>query len=290
MSPTIAFHHSINEIADQYDTFLVDLWGVIHDGIIAYDGVAECLERLHQQGKHIVFVSNAPRRATRAVEGLRRMGVADHLYDHVITSGEVTYLYLTETVHDYGDQYYMIGPDRDDGLLEESSRFTRTDNVAEASFVIATGFDNDASTLEEMLPELESVKAHNLPMICANPDLVVVRNSGAHALCAGVMAAKYSEMGGEVQYFGKPHADVYHKALALAGNPDLARVAVIGDSLTTDIKGGNGIGIATYLIPGGILGKDLGIVHGELPDPQALAQLCSKQDAIYPTGVIPALV
>lgn len=290
MTNSIAYHQNITEILDRYDTFLVDLWGVIHDGIIAYEGVAECLDSLHHAGKKIIFISNAPRRAIRAVEGLQRVGVADHLYDHVITSGEVTYQHLIEGNHEYGKNYYIIGPERDDGLMEESNYFTRVMDLSEADFTIVTGFDHDASTLEEMIPELEEVKHFDLPMICANPDLVVVRNDGTHALCAGVMAAHYEKIGGTVQYFGKPHQKVYQTALELAGETHLERVAAIGDSLITDIKGGNELGVDTYLIPGGILGRQLGISHGELPDAEKLHTLCQEEGGIFPTAVLPALI
>lgn len=290
MTTTIKSCQNMSDIADKYDVFFVDLWGVIHDGIIAYDGAADCLNQLHKAGKKVIFISNAPRRAIRAVEGLRRVGVEDHLYDHVITSGEVTYLHLTNENHEYGNKYAMIGPSRDDGLLEENDHFERVNNFKDASFVLVTGFDNDDSTLEELKPIIHEAKKYNLPMICANPDLIVVRNSGKQALCAGIIAQYYSSIGGKVEYFGKPHQKVYNKAMELAGSHNPERIAAIGDSLITDIKGGNKFGIDTYLIPGGILGESLGIKHGELPNLESLSELCNKEDNIHPKAVIPAFI
>lgn len=285
-------HTHVSSLVSRYDAFIVDLWGVIHDGIAPYPGVHECLEQLRQAGKKTVFLSNAPRRAVKAVEGLARMDIHKGLYDHVITSGEVTYEHLQAgTIPAFplqGKCYTYIGPDKDADILDGLDYF-RTENAAEAHFALVTGFDHDTSTLEEKLPQIQAALAHNLPLICANPDIVVVRHSGTQALCAGVIAEYYEKAGGVVQYFGKPYPEVYRKSFAALHHFSLARVAVIGDSLTTDIKGGNAAGLDTFLIPGGILNKELAIQHGELPEIQKMAAL-SDRYGITPTGMLAAFV
>lgn len=292
IQPSIQEHTHVHNLSQHYDAFIVDLWGVIHDGIATYPGVHECLEQLKHAGKQVVFLSNAPRRAVKAVEGLGRMEIGKELYSTVITSGEVTYAHLKAwDVPSFplgGKRYFYIGPDKDADILDGLD-YTRTENAAEAHFAITTGFDKDESTLEEKLPQLEVAIAHKLPLICANPDMVVVRHSGVHALCAGVIAEHYKKMGGRVQYFGKPHREVYNTALDLFKAAPKSRIAVIGDSLTTDIKGGNAVGVDTFLIPGGILGKELNISHGELPENNRLKTLCQRY-GIFPTGVLAAFV
>jgi HAD superfamily hydrolase (TIGR01459 family) len=285
---SIKQYKNIRSIVDNYDAFLIDLWGVIHDGVTAYPGVNECLSNMKDAGKKIIFLSNAPRRAFRAAEGLARVGVPDDLYDHIITSGEVTYEYLKASDHGLGKNYYIIGPERDAGLLDGLD-YVRVKTPAQAGFVIVTGFEEDSSTLEEKIPELQECLKYNLLLICANPDYVVVRQTGARALCAGAMAEKYQEIGGKTMQFGKPYPEVYKKCLSLTNNISLEKIAAIGDNLDTDIKGANNSKLDSYLIAGGVLGEELGIKHGELPLIDKLQEVCEKSGSI-PTAVLPAFV
>jgi HAD superfamily hydrolase (TIGR01459 family) len=282
-------YQNLSQFINKYNTLFIDLWGVIHDGIIAYPGVNEALLSLKNAQKKIIFISNAPRRASKAVEGLRKVGVPDHLYDGVITSGEVVFNNLCNFFPSpEGKKYIILGPERDAGLLDGTT-YTRVENINDADFMIVTGFDNDDSTMAEKQPYLDIAIKLNLPLICANPDLIIVRQSGKQALCAGAIAKKYQEMGGEIIMFGKPYKDVYNGAMQLAGNPAKEKIAAIGDSLLTDIKGANDFAIDSYLIPGGIHGTELGIQHGKMLNAEKLQYLCNIY-GIIPTGILPEFV
>jgi HAD superfamily hydrolase (TIGR01459 family) len=265
--------------------------------VAPYPGVNNALATLQQAGKKVIFISNAPRRVIKAIEGLRMVGVVDNLYDSAITSGEVVFEYLNFTVprplspvevvefSPGRKKYIIIGPERDAGLMEGSD-YIRVTDVVNADFMIVTGFDHDNSTIAEKQPYLDKAIKLNLPLLSANPDLVVVRQTGERALCAGVIANKYEQMGGKVMQFGKPYKTIYNRALELAGNHDKSRIAAIGDSLSTDILGANNFGIDSYFIAGGIFDKELGINHGQLPPAEKLYKLCSDYK-IFPTGVLP---
>lgn len=285
-------YYRLSEISDKYDIFFTDLWGVIHDGVEAYPGVHKALADLKAAGKRIIFLSNAPRRSSKAVEGLRRLRVGDDMYESVVTSGEAVFEFLASqspiSLEIKGKKYIIIGPERDAGLLDGTS-YEKVDKVQDADFMIVTGFDNDDSAIEEKQHYLDEAIKTNIPLICANPDFAIVRISGKRALCAGVIAKKYSEMGGKVMQFGKPYHHVYEMAMKLAGNIPKSRIAAIGDNTETDILGAMDFGIDSYLIPGGILGGQLGIKHGELPDPQKLKEMC-KSSGIVPTGILPEFV
>lgn len=289
---TIPAYACVRDIIHRYDAFLLDLWGVIHDGATAYPEVHETLGSIREAGKKVIFLSNAPRRAAKAVEGLERLKIEKHLYDHVVTSGEVAYERLkARDMRAFtlkGNRYTYIGPERDAGLLDGLD-YVRVEHAKDADFVLVTGYDEDSSPIDEKKPQLEEAIRYQLPLICANPDWVIVRISGVRAYCAGVIAKQYEDMGGVVQYFGKPYPGVYRKSLALLEGVPLSRIAAIGDSLTTDIKGANGMGIDSYLIAGGILGEALNIQHGELPNPKALLRVC-EGEGVIPSGVLPALV
>jgi HAD superfamily hydrolase (TIGR01459 family) len=273
-------------LAERFDHFIVDLWGVIHDGQHPYPNVLQTLAELKKRRKQIIFLSNAPRRASRAVEVLGKLGIGSSLYDHVLTSGEATYHYLARDGARLGKRYVYLGPQKDRDLchglpLEEVA------SPADAQFAIATGFDHDASTLEEKLPLIEDCLAARLPLICANPDYEVVRQDGSRLLCAGVIAEAYAKRGGAVQYFGKPYPDVYRECMDFFENPPRERVVAIGDNLLTDIKGAKDQGFHSVLCTGGILAETLGCRYGEMPGTKALEALFAIEQ-VRPDSTLPA--
>ena len=121
----------------------------------------------------------------------------------------------------------------------------------QAAFAVVTGFDEDNSTLEEKMPQIEAALKANLKLYCVNPDLIVVRQDGTKMLCAGVIGNYYKERGGEVEFIGKPHKAVYDYVFDILGNN--IKICAIGDAPETDIKGANNAGIDSALVLGGIL-------------------------------------
>lgn len=288
----IQSYDSITGILPHYDAFLIDLWGVIHDGRELYSGVLESLSLMREQDKKIIFLSNAPRRAFKAKEGLDRLGIPESSYDMILTSGETVFHWIQTLPFPEGTRYKMIGPARDDGLLDECKAYTKVDDINLAQFAIITGYDDDDSGEEEKTPQLKIALAHDIPIICANPDKVIVRIDGTRALCAGIIAQKYEDLGGQVFYYGKPYHQVYDHCLSFLAKHDIkdkSRIAVIGDNLETDIKGAVHTHLDSYLIASGILGKRFDVSHGELPDNDKLYSYCQEKD-IVPYGVLPGLL
>ncbi|MGB8275107.1 MAG: TIGR01459 family HAD-type hydrolase, partial [Alphaproteobacteria bacterium] len=200
-------------LAGDYDGFICDLWGVIHNGFAPYPGVVACLERLRDLNKHVVLLSNAPRRAAPIARQMTGMGLDPALYDHVHSSGEHVHGELASRqdpwIAGLGCACLHIGPERDSSIFEGLDLDLVAD-VAAADFVLNTGPWADDETVADYERPLEAARARSLPMICANPDREVIR--GAHRIvCAGALAARYEELGGEVRYFGKPYPDVYRR-------------------------------------------------------------------------------
>jgi HAD superfamily hydrolase (TIGR01459 family) len=279
------------DISASYDHFILDIWGVIHDGTSTYEGVVENITKLKQEGKRIYFLSNAPRRAAKVIVTLEKFGITDKIYDFVMTSGEATYLSLKQDQENgfknYGQNYYYIGPDKDKDLLD-GLKYNEVKEIDSANFAIVTGFDHDLSTKDEKIEDLKNCLKHNLTLICVNPDLIVVKQTGQEMLCGGLIAQQYEEMGGNVIYFGKPYKEVYDTIFSLANISDQDRIVAIGDSIITDIKGANNNNIDSALIGGGILSADLKIKHGELPQREDLTKLCEDYQ-IYPKFVLAQL-
>jgi HAD superfamily hydrolase (TIGR01459 family) len=248
----------LGAIAADYDGFIVDLWGVVHDGIRPYPGALHCLERL--AGRPVLLLSNAPRRSASTQSMLRRMGVPDRLYTHILTSGEATWLALRDRAHPWfarlGARVYHLGPKRDRNVLEALD-LTIVGDPAAADFMLNTGPDDDVDDprdLATFIPELDRCLAAGLPMICANPDLVVMRGE-VRLICAGLLAQHYAAQGGDVFSLGKPDPAIYAMALHMLAVPP-GRVLAIGDSLRTDIAGAAGAGIDSLWILGGIHAGD----------------------------------
>lgn len=239
---------SFSEIIGRYDAFLLDLWGVIHDGERLYPGVREVLAQLRDAEKQVIFLSNAPRRAYSAAQVLHNLGISSDYYNHIITSGEVVYGYIA-THAELGSRYYFIGPDKDQDVLDGLDKFKS--GLVQADFILNVGFMYDHQTVEDYARTLESAVALNKPMICANPDRRVVRQNGQELACAGVIAERYEQMGGKVLWFGKPYAAVYDACLARL-RVDSARILAVGDGLETDIEGAVRYGLDSAFVAGGI--------------------------------------
>jgi HAD superfamily hydrolase (TIGR01459 family) len=246
------------DIAGTYDGFIIDLWGVIHDGVQPYPGALDCLARL--QDYPVLLLSNAPRRAHAARTMLRRMGIGDALYTSILTSGEAVWLALRERTDAWfaalGTRAFLLGPERDRNILAELA-LTVAETPEAAEFVVNTGPDDasDPTTLEPFLPILERCRSAGLPMICANPDLEVIRG-GVRILCAGALAEHYAMSGGDVRSIGKPLPEIYDMAFQYLGL-ERRRVLAIGDSLRTDIAGAAAAGVDALWVLGGIHGEAL---------------------------------
>ncbi len=248
-------------VADGYDGFILDLWGVIHDGVAPIPGAPDCLAALRAAGKRVVLLSNAPRRADSIRRQLARMGIPDTMYDGVMTSGEATHLMLRDRPDPWyaalGRRVFLLGPERDRGVVAGLD-LDVLDGPDGADFILNTGPDDRAppSDPEHYDPVLERGAALGLPMICANPDLEVIRG-GVRVVCAGTLALRYLGMGGDVRSLGKPDPAIYRPVLDLLATPH-ARVLAVGDALRTDIAGAAAVGLDACWVLGGLHGAHLG--------------------------------
>jgi HAD superfamily hydrolase (TIGR01459 family) len=268
----------LSEIASAYDAFVFDVWGVVHQGGPAFPNVIACLERLAARGQPVVFLSNAPRRASRVETQLVDKGIPRKLHAGVVSSGEIARSALEHRAEPnlatLGDAYLLIGAESDDDLLE-GLPYRRTDDPDRADFILAIGLDDERPTVAHHQALLAIGARRGLPMVCVNPDRVVVR-LGVRELCAGALAERYLELGGAVHYFGKPYASAYPPTLARLGVTDARRVLAIGDGLETDIRGARAAGLASLLVTSGILADALGFDRLAPPMAEQLAAACRK--------------
>ncbi len=249
----------LDTLIHRYQVFLVDAWGVIHDGKSLYPGAGNILERLVDSGKKVIILSNAARRIPAFKTELSRLGVTAELYTDAVTSGDLTRQALKNSgnaaFESVGRRYFYLGPLRSHGLLD-GLKLTEVRGLGEASFILNTGAKGnqpDASGFEGMLREACGLE---LPMICANPDKIAIRG-GIPGISAGAIADAYERIGGKVIYFGKPHLPIYQYCFDLFPGIEQTAFVMIGDGLATDIKGANTAGIDSVFLASGIHHQEL---------------------------------
>ncbi|NTH11253.1 TIGR01459 family HAD-type hydrolase [Agrobacterium rhizogenes] len=276
---------SFREIGGHYDVALCDVWGVLHNGVSAYPDAPAALEAARGKGLTVVLITNSPRVAPKVVEQLRQMGISDSAYDRIVTSGDVTRRLIAEGPK----KVFLLGPERDIGILEGLD-VVRVE-AEEAEAIVCTGFfDDETETPDDYTDMLTAWAARKVPLICANPDLVVERG---HRMipCAGAMAAYYDRLGGETRIAGKPHQPIYDASIAAArevrGEFPLSRVVAIGDGMPTDVRGALDYGLDLLYISHGIHAREY-VVDGHT-DEAALGAFLAREQA-SPKWWMPRLV
>lgn len=274
------------KIADQFDVYFIDIYGVIHDGTSMYPGTLRCLEHLAQAGKSVLLLTNTPARSQVIIKRLETIGIPPSLYQHVISSGEVTYRHIVERADSWyarlGQHCYFIGPSHS-SLLEESS-IRLVSDIDQADFIIAAGPDDWHAQLANYEEALQQAASKNLPLICANPN-----RGSSLKVQAGDIAQFYETLGGEAHYHGKPYASFYETALSCYPQVEKKRVLVIGDALEVDIKGALSMQLTCAWVTGGLHSYELGVAYGTAADEKTVRATCDTYGYI-PDYTMPGLI
>jgi HAD superfamily hydrolase (TIGR01459 family) len=256
--PETRILNGLREIAENFDLVLMDLWGCVHDGVRPYPAALDCLARLKDAGKSVAILSNAPRRAGEVEAKLTDMGIDRALYTGMFTSGEETWKYLSTRPDGLGQRLgrrvYAIMGENDAGILD-GLNLERVDDINAASFVLVCGVEDKKTQAKDFDPVLRAALKQSLPLLCANPDLMVHRG-GVEEICAGAIAQRYESFGGRVVYHGKPHLKIYDVIFKALGAVR-ARAIGVGDSYRTDMRGAQDAGGKSVLIAGGIHRSEL---------------------------------
>jgi HAD superfamily hydrolase (TIGR01459 family) len=237
----------------RYEVLFCDVWGVVHNGVTAFDGACRALAKFRASGGTVILVSNAPVPKRRVSDMLDSRHVPRAAWDDIVSSGDIALAHVEERNFHL---IYCIGPqDRDQALF--SALRGRSVALAEAEAIVCTGLNDDRrETPEDYRGILERALEKRLPFVCANPDLIV-DVGGALFYCAGAIADLYAHMGGEVYWAGKPYLSAYETAHRKAenlrnANVEKSKILVIGDALRTDIKGAENYGCDALFIASGI--------------------------------------
>lgn len=292
-APSVPTLRHFEAVAERYDLILCDVWGVLHDGTRGHVAAGEALIRFRElpgpRPRRVILVSNAPRPWQGVQKILDGYGVPREAYDAILTSGDLTRRLIAEHP---GERVYHLGPERDAPVFDGLD--LTLVSADDAQRIVCTGlFDDYTETAEDYREALAEFRQRNVPMICANPDLVVERDKKLIP-CAGLIAQAYEAIGGSVVHAGKPYRPVYETALAMAGEldrrpaPEVSRTVAVGDAIRTDIAGAAGYGIPSILVARGIHAEELGVTaeHHSLGD---IAEWLGRQP-VRPDAVIERLV
>jgi HAD superfamily hydrolase (TIGR01459 family) len=264
MAAPIRIYPGVEALSREYDGFILDLWGVIHDGVNLFPGVVDCLQHMRAAGKRFLMLSNAPRRADFIIDGMVKMGVPAELCRDVMSSGEATWQELKSRRDPFyaklGRRCIHIGPERDLNMFDGLD--LKRVGVAEAEFIMNTGPWRDEEKVSDYEELLQTSRRRGIPMVCVNPDLEVIRG-GVRIICAGALARRYEEIGGTVRWQGKPYPEIYGNCFETLGIEDKRRVVAVGDSLRTDIAGAEAAGIDSVLVTDGLHKEEIGAATPE---------------------------
>ena len=237
----------LSEVYKKYDTFVIDLWGVMHNGVILNLKAVEAVDQLKNNSKKVVFLSNAPRPSSKVINFLLKMNLDKKHLSNVMTSGEAAMHAINQ--NKFGKTFFHLGPPRDTSLFEKQ-KDNKTE-IEKCDYILCTGlFDDHEDDLNYYRKILK--KQISKKLVCTNPDLTVHRGN-VEELCAGSVAKVFEELGGEVIYYGKPHKEIYSSCFDRN-----EKVLAIGDNLRTDIKGANNLNIDSIFITEGVHRQEIG--------------------------------
>ena len=235
----------LDRLDSRYSVVLCDIWGCVHDGVTLYEGAADRLRQWRAEGRTVILITNAPRTVEAVSEQLGRIGLPSDCWDGIATSGEAGIAALTALRRPVG----FLGTRSDRAILEgRGVTLAEGEDFEDAA---CTGLDEERRTVADYRGLLASWADRGVEMHCLNPDRVVIRGGVAEP-CAGALADAYEALGGDVRWYGKPHAAIYHHALTLAGDPPREAVLAVGDALQTDVLGAALMGFDCIFVSGGI--------------------------------------
>jgi HAD superfamily hydrolase (TIGR01459 family) len=252
----LRFAERLRDLVDGVDVLLSDIWGVVHNGLVSFPAACEALHSFRKQGGTVILITNAPRPADSVQRQIRKLGVADDVYDAIVSSGDLTRHFVAEHP---GRKVFWLGPEKHDSIHRGLE--PELVPLEQADYIVCTGLiDDETESAEDYRGMMMQARERKLTLICANPDIVVERGDRL-IYCAGAIAELYRELGGEVIFYGKPHRPIYERAMQLAGERrggaiDPRRVLAIGDSVRTDLAGAHGFGIELLFVTRGIHAED----------------------------------
>ena len=280
----------LSDISDSYNGFLIDQWGTLHNGNEPFPDIIEALENLKSRGKQLILVSNSGKRSDVDRQRLKKMGINDGLFDHVVTSTEVMWQSLNDqskgVFEGMGQKCFLMNRHGDLSDIDTIDAITLVDDIDDADFILLTGSDAPEKTLESYYDDiLKRASRKQIKMVCANPEKTITIN-GENFMGSGEIARRYEEVGGVVKYIGKPFPSIFEYAMGLFDDLYRSQICVIGDSMANDIRGAKYLDMDSALIASGVHRGSFTKVKNRA-DIQKMLKILMKNNGAEPTYFVP---
>ncbi len=254
----------LRNLIDEVDAFVLDGYGVLNIGTEVVPGAPERITELREAGKRLIVLTNgASYPARHTAERYRRLGF-DFTPDEIVSSRDA----LTRAMAGRQEKRWAFAAIEESATAEIAQQALRLRDdpavyeAADGFILLSTG---DWSRARQQLL-LTSLMARTRPVLVGNPDLVAPREDGLSAEPGLYGHEIADETGVQPEFFGKPFSNAFALAAERIG-PDLPphRIAMVGDTLHTDVLGGAGMGWRTVLV----------MAHGLMKgfEPEGLAQV-----------------
>lgn len=275
---------NFSKIIGDYDTIIVGFRGVLYDGAAIKEEAVSALLNCKKLGKKIILLTNSPMRVSDIVKFLDKKRVPLDIWDAIVTAGEIVHYKLKAQKGNFGvigKKYYCIGSKKDKSIFNGLD-YEEVTNITHADFIYMSEVAIANDIVEDYIPVLEYAASLSLPLLCVGNDTSSYLD-GQICLAPGSIAEQYAVIGGRIITEGKPDPNVLLYSLDGIENVDKNRTLLIGDNLSTDIKGANLVGISGMLISKGIHVNFLG--EGYIPDVTKARELAINFES-YPDFVI----
>lgn len=285
------FCQGISDISDSYNAFIIDQWGVLHNGIKPYDGVIDCLKELQARKKHVIILSNSGKRAEENKARLKKIGIGPSLYNEIVTSGEVTWNGLREQDDGYfnnlGRRCFLMSRGGDTSIVDGLD-LDIVDNIEDADFMLISGSDAPEKTMVGYYEAiLRKAIRKRLKAICANSDSRILIGDN-YTLGPGMIARRYEDFGGVVHYVGKPHKPIYQHCIKKLQDKEIypGQTVMVGDTMAHDIVGASLVNIDTCLVKNGMHYGSFKNCHSPVEVDRALNILVLQYNNVRPTFLV----
>jgi HAD superfamily hydrolase (TIGR01459 family) len=285
------FCQGISDISDSYSAFIIDQWGVLHNGEQVYEGVIDCLKELKARKKEVIILSNSGKRAQPNIDRMTEMGITPDLYTMMITSGEITWQGLHDqsegVFENIGHKCFLMSRNGDRSIVNDLD-IEVVENIEDADFLMISGSDAPEKNMVNYYePILREAIRRRMKAICANPDSRALIGNN-YVLGPGLIARRYEEFGGVVHYIGKPHKPIFNHVIRLLQQKDIypGQTVMIGDAMAHDIIGASAMDIDTCLVKDGIHQGVFKNCANPADVDRALNVLCLQYHNVRPTYLV----
>ncbi len=256
--PKTKFCQGISDISDSYNAFIIDQWGVLHNGENIYEGVEDCLRELKNRNKYIIILSNSGKRAEENRQRMKEMGILPSMYDEIVTSGEMTWSGLKEQNDGFfqglGERCFLMSREGDTSIIDGLPNVTPVDKIEDADFLLISGSDAPQKNMVDFYePILKTAVRRRLKALCANPDSRALIGD-SYVMGPGLIARRYQDFGGVVHYIGKPHKPIFQHCIKILQGKEIypGQTVMVGDTMAHDIIGAAAVNIDTCLVKNGL--------------------------------------